>query len=792
MNHQSEKHLSGRGINVVSIMLFFALLSFSIPSLYSQNIISREAGDYPGGSLSSTCSTSPYPGCIIILPPAQYGASYSFTIPLKLSIVRSDINFNFTQNTICSEGSLSFSTDGKIDILSISSCRPPEGENFIEISLDVDSDLDGSTDQQVYYLPILRDPVKVVLVLDMSGSMSLPVPGGTEVRWQVLKNAVELFVQKFEMFRQEKDSIGVTYFSTELTQPGWLINNGFISITSDSDPTRSYTTIAADMSGKGPTYRTAMGKGLLNAKLKLDDNNPIDARKLVFLFTDGLQNVEPLVNPDGLTLSPGSSYLNSCPCTSLDRIYYYTIGLGGSTLVPIVLGQISSANGGVSLTTTTGADEGEIFDYFQTQFENMLYGGSPQIVSRKKGFLNAAGTTYSFPINGNVTKLYFEFISSDAARATIKLEKDGKDLTSLARITTGIFYKTISLQLPILTPNLVKTEGDWSITISGSSSKKYSLTCFADDHFINFSCQPQKNVYTVGDTLLFNAKLSFAGKPLTGKGNKVQVALLKPGDDLGDLLSTYTDNRTDSLNDVEPGVETKFLHLIQSDSSFYKQLLPDNQVITLTSDGSGLFTGKYENTDLTGVYQLLYIVNGEIPGFGKFERQKQYSVVFKFGQIDPNATTIDATILSSSTATTPDSKASTATITIKPKNKFGHYLGPGYLAMINLTIDPKLGAIRSKKDNLDGTYTFTIVNIPLSVKPDVRIDVMGELLYQGKFPTPKIHLWQYLILVLLILTLIFRYVNAHTGKIWLITLVWILIILWVIFMILQKSGIIHF
>ena len=112
--------------------------------------------------------------------------------------------------------------------------------------------------------------------------------------------------------------------------------------------------------------------------------------------------------------------------------------------------------------------------------------------------------------------------------------------------------------------------------------------------------------------------------------------------------------------------------------------------------------------------------------------------------------------------------------------------------MINLTIDPKLGAIRSKKDNLDGTYTFTIVNIPLSVKPDVRIDVMGELLYQGKFPTPKIHLWQYLILVLLILILIFRYVNAHTGKIWLITLVWILIILWVIFMILQKSGIIHF
>lgn len=791
MNHRNEKCLLRRGINILPVVLFFVFLGSFNPNLYSQNIISREVTDYPGGSLSSTCSTSPYTGCIITLPPAKYGESYSFSIPLKAGITRSDISFIFTQVTNCSEGAINFTSDGKVEMLAASSCRP-EVNNFIELDLETISGSDGTSDRQKYYLPILRDHIKVVLVLDMSGSMSLPVPGGTTVRWEVLKNAVLLFVQKLEAFRQDKDSIAVTYFSTDITQPGSPINAGFISITPDSDPTRSSSIIQTDMSGRGPTFLTAMGKGLLNSRLKLDDNNPINARKLVLLFTDGLQNVQPLVNPDGVTLSPGGYVLNSGPCNSLDSIHYYTIGMGDITLVPEVLAQIANASGGVALTTTTGAEEGDIYNFFQNQLANMLSGSSPQIVSRKTGFLSSSGTTYSFPINGNVTKLYFEFINPNAGKVKFKLEKGGKDLTSFVHVTNGKFYKTLSLPLPILSPELVSSEGDWNLTLSGSSSKKYSLTCIVDDHFVDFSCQPQKAVYTVGDTLNLNAKISYAGKPLTGSGNKVQVVLLKPGDDLGDLLANYTDRRTDSLKDVAAGAETKYLHLIQSDSSFYKELLPTSQIIDLSESSNGLFTGYYKNTDLTGIYQLLYIVNGEIPGYGKFERQKQYSAVFKFGQISPSATEINATITTPPATTTHDSKSRTATIIVKPKNKFGHLIGPGYLSRIKFTVDSKQGIVKSAKDNLNGSYTYTIVNIPPNVKPDIKINVMGELLYQGSFPTPKIHFWQYILLILLILILVFRYVNAHTGKTWVRTLFWILIILWVIIMILQKQGIIHF
>lgn len=794
MKQRNERNFLIKSLRVFARMFLFSLfVLFSSINLFSQNIISRVDSDYqPGGGGNSFCSTSPYTGCIITLPSAKYNESYSFTIPLKPGVNRSDITFIFTQVTNCIEGSINFTSAGGIEIFAASSCKP-EVNNYIEIDLEAINNTDGSSDRQKYYLPILRNPIKVVLVLDNSGSMSLPVPGGTAIRWDVLKNAATLFVQKLEAFRLDKDSIGATYFSTEITQPGSPINDGFISITTDSDPNRSSTTIQTDMAGKGPTHRTAMGKGLLNAKLKLNNNDPINARKLVLLFTDGLQNVEPLVNPDGLTLSPGSEKLNSGPCLSLDSVHYYTIGMGDITLIPEILGQIANANGGVALSTTTGAEEGEIYNFFQDQFANMLSGSSPQIVSRKTGYLSSTGVTYTFPINGNATQLYFEFINPEARNINFKLEKDGKDLTSFAKITNGTFYKTLNITLPVNISEGVKTEGDWSFTITGSTSKKYSLTCFIDDHFIDVNCQPQKSVYTVGDNLSLEAKITFAGKPLAGSGNKVQVVLLKPGDDLGDLLSKYTDNQTDSVVDINSGAETKFYHLIKSDSSFYKALLPQSQIINLREGANGIFKGEYTNTELTGVYQLLYIVNGEIPGYGKFERQKQYSSVFKFGQISESSTQLDAKITTPPASTTHDARGSMATITIKPKNKFGYYLGPGYLSRINLTVlDSKQGTVKVRKDNLDGSYTFTIVNIPPNIKPDLKISVMGEILYQGKFPTPKIHLWQYIILMLLILWLVFRYVNAHTGITWIRTLIWILIIFWLILMILQRFGIINF
>lgn len=781
MNHRIERYLLGRGINTLSFILLFSFITVFSQNAFSQNLISRDVADYPLGSLSSNCSGANSNDCIIILPPAKYGESYSFTVPLKSTIIRSEITFNFTQNTMCSEGSIVFTPDGKIEITALSSCRP-EVDNFINIDLVVTNNSDGSTDKQKLYLPVLRDPVKIALVLDKSASMSLPIPGGSDIRWQVLKNAVELFVQKLEVFGQGLDMIGANYISSDVVQPESQIGDNFVSITSESDPIRSYTLFKTDLASKSPSSMTAIGKAILDAKEKLNAPSQTDYKKIVLLFTDGMQNTNPIINIDGRTLNHGNLTLNDCPCTTLDSIRYYTIGLGGLTLVSESVAQIASSNGGVSMIQTVGSDESEIMNLVQDQLIDVLNGSVPQIVSRETGMLSNSGTTFSYPITGNVSKLYFEFLNPDATAVNLKLEKDGKDLTSLANVVSGSFYKTVSLALPVTSPELVPTEGDWKLTITGNSSKSYTLTCFVNSPFVNLSCKPQKEVCTVGDVLSLNAKVTFAGKPI--EGTKVEVAIVKPGDDLGDLLSSFIDTRTDSLQDVEKGAQTKFVNLVNN-KSFLDKLKPKKQMVSLSEDVPGLFTGQYKNTDVTGVYQLIYIVNGQVAGFGKFARQKQYSVTFKFGQIDAGATIIDARIAK-------NSSGNVATINIKPKNKFGYLLGPGYLSRIKLDVDSKQGLVKPGKDNLDGSYTYTVVDIPSSIKPDVTITVMDEILYQGKFPTPKLFLWHYLVLIFLVLLLILRYVFAHAGKTWFGALVWFFVILWVVFMILHKLGVIHF
>ncbi len=778
MNHREESNLFGKGA-VVFKALFFVYFILIVTNLFSQQIISRDVIDYPNGSISNNCSA---PGCIIVLPPIKYGQSYSFTVPTLPNVSRSDVNFNFNKKNTCLEGSINFTPDGRIEVESINSCKPGN-KNFIEIKVKAVSG--NLTDSIDYLLPILREPLKVVLALDISGSMMLPVLGGTEKRWEVLKNSVDLFTQKLEVFKQDGDQIGLTYFSTDALQPKSPISSEFIEISSETATTRSSSTIHADMAGIAPNSKTAMGKGLLNVKKKLGDNNPIDARKIVLLFTDGIQNEEPLVNPDGVTLTSGGNLLNEGPCNALDSIRYYTVGMGGTTLAPEMLGKIAQASGGVSLSSPVGV-ENDLEFLMQNQFVHMLEGGSPQIVSRKMGVLSPNGITYSFPVNGNVSKLYFELTSTSVSGINIKVEKDGRDLTSYARVNEGSFFKSFSFTLPLTTPDQIISNGEWLLTITGNSTDKYSLVCYVDDNFLTFNCKPAKSVYTVGDKLILKANLSFAGRPITGGANKVSAIIFKHGDDLGDLLAQSKIIAKDSVEDIPSGAETKLLTLIQDGKAFKEKLTPSSHTIDLDDDGNGLYSAIYDDTELSGVYQILFTASGEIPGFGKFERQKQYTAIFKFGQINADKSNIKAEI----GVKKQDKNESIATVTFKPKNDFGYCLGPGFLSRIKLSVDANQGKVTSSKDNLDGSYTFIISSIPQNTKPDLKIMVMDEILYLGKFPSPKLYTWQFIVLALLIIALVIRLIFAHTGQQFLRIVLWVLLILWILFMVLQRLGIV--
>ncbi len=61
-------------------------------------------------------------------------------------------------------------------------------------------------------------------------------------------------------------------------------------------------------------------------------------------------------------------------------------------------------------------------------------------------------------------------------------------------------------------------------------------------------------------------------------------------------------------------------------------------------------------------------------------------------------------------------------------------------------------------DNLDGSYSIVVANVPESTNPEVNISVKDEPLYKGKiWPVP---IWFYVIVIIsIVLLLLSRYVK---------------------------------
>lgn len=735
------------------------MLFISTVSIRAQ-IISSSPADYPGGEVPPICGTNPTdPACIIILPPSFPGDDYHFQIPL-ISEPRSNCLFTIVQTTPCESGSaIPNSTTGDIDMPAVSRCTPLGIDNFLEIEVIVNVIAGpnvGQNDNIKYRLPILRDPVKVALVLDISGSMGWVIPGGTDIRWNVLKNAVELFVEKLEISQQTGDQIALTYFTTGLVTPNPPLNSGFIDITEvDANPTTT-DTITKDMNSRSPLAATAMGLGLLDGKNKLGNNDPSTERKIILLFTDGLQNVHPIVNSDGRTFSTVPDILNDCPCNILDSIYYYSIGLGSSTLVPAILSQISDANGGVSLSITTGADtEPEIHNFFQNQFANMLEGGSPQIVARKIGNLSSGDITYTFQINNVVSRVFFELIHNENANIDISIKKGGLELEDYLIEKSGDFYKLVNVEFPIHNDEVIYGGGEWEVTVSGSSADQFYLTCFTDDHFLKYPSGLNSSMYKTGDTIKFNSNLIYAGTPLISENDSVSVVLIKPGDDIGHLLATYETQLTDTLIDYTDAAQNKLVTLLNNDESFFSALLPEEQIIKLENNGNGSFSGIYTNTDLTGVYQVIFLIKGEIPSIGKFERIKQLSAVMEFGLvvgetpgsfIDNTAPTKPNSLTASNitqSAVELNWTASTDNVGVYEYKiyKNGEYLLSTPYPAINSTIDNLNSNTRYtflvKAEDASGNVSvasnevsFTTLNIPDTEKPTTPYNLTATSIAQ--------------------------------------------------------------
>ena len=148
------------------------------------------------------------------------------------------------------------------------------------------------------------NPVDVMLVLDLSGSMLSPACGDCDSKLNVLKDAVEIFVQLWSRMALPDHRLGVTYFKNLEIDEFDVAGDVLLAVRDHADEViddvRAQTTLSSNL--------TPMGGGLQSAINRLvDATRP----RNIVLFTDGMQNVNPMVLRDDGSLvidnEPGRS-----------------------------------------------------------------------------------------------------------------------------------------------------------------------------------------------------------------------------------------------------------------------------------------------------------------------------------------------------------------------------------------------------------------------------------------------------------------------------------------------------
>jgi hypothetical protein len=754
-------------------------------------MISQDPVDYPPGTTFSNC---PGGSCVISLPPARFNQQYEFIVPINITPPYTFFISNVTGScTEIDDHHTLTNTDHQIHLLVTERCPFPQS-NSIRFTLNATKD--EMTEQQQFIIPLIRDSIKLVMVLDISGSMALPVQSGSGTRIDALKDAVNSFVPKLEEFQQGRgDSLAMTYFSSTVIEPDPPIADQFIVIDNTDADFNNWSVIKVynDLEPRTPLQMTAMGEGLLNAKDKLTADDSPHLKRLVFLFTDGLQNYGNKVKDDGMSFTLTNDSLNHYSVNPKDSIHYFPVATWAAGDEPEILQEIAGNSNGEVLFVEPGSG---LTGWFNNQLVNMLDEGSPQLVLNKSLPDHSGESVIPFNLNSHISTLLIELNSDE--NLTMQILKDGVDITSKARQRDGNNFKILSFRLPVPGNEPIHSAGGWEIKLAGETSHPVYLSVIADDHYLNYECSSKKRKYTVGDTIWLKTLLSVNNLPVNGESTTVKAVILKPGDDLGHLLSTYdTPVLNDSLSDLNTGVAQKFNELMVSDSSFYNALLPEEQIVDLTDDGNGKFTGYFTSTELAGIYNIVFLMNGEVKDYGVFQRTKTLSAVVVFGEMVQEEPEI---VQDAPPAPSGNNKNYTV-LGIKPVNRFGKFMGPGFQSKINLKNNPraikkhqrtmsqksnlsKMPCLSEIRDNLDGSYYLYIENLQENKPWDFSITVRDEVLHDYSDSLPW---WVYLVIIILILLV---YLFKKSGRLKVIP--WILLIIWLTVILLHYVGYLNF
>jgi hypothetical protein len=553
----------------------------------------------------------------------------------------------------------------------------------------------------------MRKAIDLALVLDKSGSMGWSFDGTNfsppagQSRYDGLKSGINVMADNLSTLTLlATDKIAIRYFestpSPVFIPPLPSVFSGGLVTMNGTNLTNAKTEVGL----RGPGSGTALGDGILAGKGLLLPGTAGN-RKVMIVFSDGMQNEGDQVK----TVAP-NAYQQTVLGTDLNganELTIHTICLGTSSTNPILMNEIAINNGSGHYFNSMVGDNNEFLTTsFLGNMQNILNGSSPQYVGFRSGRFSIDPATSrmtakeTFIVNKFVNNVFVVLAAENRNEPVFSsVLKDGVELNQYIQRTSGQGYRTFSIKFPIPSLPNMKPDGEWKITaLLGSSpavGPSYTLSFTVDDHLTKINYSLGNKIFKVGEIL--KPTVSIARNAAAVTTASVQAIILKPGDDINDLLA-----RSNVKFDPTPGdpstPDVGKLSELLKDSAFLAKMKALNRVVTLTFDAAAKnYTGSFSELDVVGVYRCMYMISDNDTLFGSLNRFDQESFNVRFKDID---------LAHSNLRLSVDSLTGASIITFRPISSTGKFIGPGWGSVISINA-PGL-KIKQVQDLGDGTY----------------------------------------------------------------------------------------
>jgi hypothetical protein len=344
--------------------------------------------------------------------------------------------------------------------------------------------------------------------------------------------------------------------------------------------------------------------------------------------------------------------------------------------------------------------------------------------------------------NDKIVSFYLSWVTPNSKRLVMAVTtSDGNPVNpgiTGVRVHTGKTYQIMTF-LPAFLQQPGKVGATpWKIEIVPGDMKKeetehyqYSVIISSD---LKMKVALDETSYETGDRITITAKITEKGKPVT-RLEEVFVKVRRPGEGIGNWFARNKVTE-EELKQIPSKIgEEKISRILQKSlflTDIRKVPFPiqgpirrETITLRLYDDGShgdpaaddGSYTNQYTVTLKEGTYRFYVTAKGTDQN-NVFQRE---ALLQEYVSVKPDANYIFLDVLPISTE---ESKKRFFKLIITPKDALGNFMGPRYSGLIKVKTSEGGKLIDTLTDQLDGTYTQTLLLSGKISLNDVDITVM--------------------------------------------------------------------